>query len=373
MKIGSKADPYFLGLDKEAYGPIDNNLSAGGLSWHVNVYQGDWQIPAIKYREWLWNAFDLKKEEEKRKSWINDVKFAISWCPGDPGNLDILAKKISPSKVLLHYPDWRTDIYDQNYPSYIASENGKSFIQKCRGMGFHIIPHFNSIDMDPSHPAYTLIRDFQYRDIEKKKLMGWSWVEGKVLGVPESNVSRIHNRDKNVMIKVHPGLSMWRSILGENVHKASSDLGLDCVFLDVTLVTQNLHNCLVESMTSTEGMKRLIENIGQIGNGLVVGGEGLNEITMQGLSFAQVHLFKSWQTSVTGLERTGGCNLNQVLFGNLCKTFGYSGLNGEDKDQEMRMQIHLDHGAIPTVTIKSAKDISSPNAAVKRLLDLANS
>ena len=347
MKIGSKADPYFLGLDKEAYGPIDNNLSAGGLSWHVNIYQGDWQIPAIKYREWLWNAFDLKKEEEKRKSWINDVKFAISWCPGDPGNLDILAKKISPSKVLLHYPDWRTDIYDQNYPSYIASENGKSFIQKCRGMGFHIIPHFNSIDMDPSHPAYTLIRDFQYRDIEKKKLMGWSWVEGKVLGVPELNVSRIHNRDKNVMIKVHPGLSMWRSILGENVHKASSDLGLDCVFLDVTLVTQNLHNCLVESMTSTEGMKRLIENIGQIGNGLVVGGEGLNEITMQGLSFAQVHLFKSWQTLITGLERTGGCNLNQVLFGNLCKTFGYSGLNGEDKDQEMRMQIHLDHGAIP--------------------------
>lgn len=372
LKIGSKADPYLLGLDTEAYGPIDNNMSAGGLSWRINVYNGNWQVPAERYREWLWDAYDLKKEEEMRKDWINEVTFAISWCPGDPGILDALAKKIPPSKVLLHYPDWRTDIYDQNYPAYQASENGKSFIKKCRQMGFHIMPHFNSIDMDPSHPVYNLIRDFQYRDIETKQLKGWSWVDGKVLGVPESNEIRLHHRDKNVMIKVHPGLSMWRSVLGENIHKASNDLDLDCVFIDVTLVTQNLHNCLVESMTSTEGMKRLIGHISQLGKGLVTGGEGLNEITMQGLSFAQVHLFKSWQDSIVGLERAGGCNLNQVLFGRLCKTIGYSGLNGKNKDEEMRMQIHLDHGCIPTITIDSINEISNPNSVVKHMLDLAN-
>jgi hypothetical protein len=373
LKIGSSTDPYSLGLDTEAYGPIDNNLSAGGLKWRLNVYNGNWQIPAERYREWLWNAFDLKQEEEIRKSWTKELKLAISWCPGDLDILEALAKKISPSKVLLHFPDWRTDIYDQNYPNYQASEKGKSFIKKCHQMGFHIMPHFNSIDMDPSHPSYTLLRDFQYRGVETKQLMGWSWVDGKVLGVPESNESRLHNRDKNVMVKIHPGLSMWRSILGENIHNASNDLGLDCVFIDVTLVTQNLHNCLVESMTSTEGMKRLIEHICLLGKGLVVGGEGLNEITMQHLSFAQAHLFNSWQDSIDGLERAGGCNLNQVLFGRLCNTIGYSGLSGKNKDQEMRMQIHLDHGCIPTITIDSANEISNPNIAVKRLFDLANS
>jgi hypothetical protein len=372
LKIGSKNDPNILGLDTEAYGPIDYNLSAGGLKWRINVYKGSWQIPAERYREWLWNAYDLQKEEEKRPAWINDVKLAISWCPGDSEILDVLAKKVSSSKVLLHYPDWRTDIYDQNYPTYLASERGKNFIQKCHKMGFHIMPHFNSIDMDPSHPVYTKLRDFQYRDIVTKKIQGWSWVDGKVLGVPESNESRIHNRDKNVMVKIHPGLSMWRSILGENIHKATNDLDLDCVFIDVTLVTQNLHNCLVESITSTEGMKRLIRHIGLLGKGLVVGGEGLNEITMQGLSFAQAHLFKSWQTSIDGLERTGGCNLNQVLFGRLCKTIGYSNLRGNDKDSETRIQTHLDHGSIPTITIDSAIEISSPNTAVRRLLDMAS-
>ena len=161
-------------------------------------------------------------------------------------------------------------------------------------------------------------------------------------------------------------------ILGENIHKAAYDFDLDCVFLDVTLVTQNLHNCLVESMTSTEGMKRLIEHISLLGKGLVVGGEGLNEITMQGLSFAQAHLFKSWQTSTEGLERTGACNLNQVLFGKLCRTIGYSNLSGRDNNSKMRIQINLEHGSIPTITIDSAGEISRPNATVSRLFEMAN-
>jgi hypothetical protein len=173
------------------------------------------------------------------------------------------------------------------------------------------------------------------------------------------------------MIKVHPGLSMWRSILGENIQKACNDLDLDTVFIDVTLVTQNLHNCLVESLTSTEGMKKLIEHVGSLNKGLVVGGEGLNEITMQRLSFAQAHLFRSWQNSTDGLERTGGFDLNNFLFGKLCRTIGYSGLSGKNKDEELRMQIHLEHGAIPTVTIRSADEIYRPNPAVKRLLEMA--
>jgi hypothetical protein len=165
---------------------------------------------------------------------------------------------------------------------------------------------------------------------------------------------------------------MWRSILGENIAKAGKDIGLDSVFIDVTLVSQNLHNCLVESMTSSEGMKKLIEHIGSLNNGLVVGGEGLNEITMQGLSFGQVHLFKSWQTSIDGLERAGGCDLNHYLFGKLTRTIGYSDLSGKTKDEELRMKIHLDHGAIPTITIESSDQISNPNPAVKRMLDIAN-
>ena len=146
---------------------------------------------------------------------------------------------------------------------------------------------------------------------------------------------------------------------------------MNIVFIDVTLNTYNLHNCLVEGMTPTEGMKRLIEHVAGLGSGLVVGGEGLNEITAQGQSFAQAHLFESWQQSNPGLERAGGCPLNEFLFGKLCRTIGYSGLAGRNADQELRMRIHEEHGAIPTLTIRTAREISEPNSAVKRLLDRA--
>ena len=35
------------------------------------------------------------------------------------------------------------------------------------------------------------------------------------------------------------------------------------------------------------------------------------------------------------------------------------------------MRIHEEHGAIPTITISSAKEIAEPNAAVKRILERA--
>ncbi len=371
LKIGTKEDPRLLGFDTEAYGPIDDNLSAGGLAWRINVYRGDWKVPAAAYRNWLWRAYGLNAAEARRKPWIYDIRLALCWCPGDPAILDALSKRIDPHRVLIHFPDWRTDRYDENYPTFVAGKGGREFILKGQDMGFHIMPHFNSIDMDPSNPVYAQVRDFQYRDIERKTLHGWSWYNQRQIGVPDSNEQRSMHRDKKVMIKVHPGLSMWRAILGENIRKAAQDLALSTVFIDVTLNTYNLHNCLVEAMTPTEGMKRLIEHVGELGNRLVVGGEGLNEITAQGQSFAQVHLFESWQKSTPGLERAGGCALNEFVLGKLCRTIGYSGLAGRNADEELRMRIHEEHGAIPTITIRTAKEIIEPNSAVKRILDNA--
>jgi hypothetical protein len=371
LHVGSGAQKNHLGFDTQAYGPIDDNLSAGGLVWRINVFEGDWKVPAELYRDWLWDAYNLQEEEQKRKDWTRNVRFAVSWCPGDGNILDAISKKVNPKHCLIHYPNWRTDPYDENYPTYIPSEQARAFIKKGHEMGFRMMPHFNSVDMDPSNPAYAYLRDFQYRGIERKDLRGWSWYQGRGLGVPESNASRLNNRDKKVMVKIHPGLSMWRSILGESILNAARQLDLETVFIDVTLVSHNLHNCFVEATTPTEGMKKIISHVASLGKGLVVGGEGLNEITMQGLSFAQAHLFKSWHNSIEGLQRAGGCNLNDFLFGKLCRTFGYSNLSGRDENQALRMKMHLEHGAIPTVTIRSAKDIESPNPSVKQMLDLA--
>lgn len=366
----SKEDPYMLGFDSEAFGPIDNNLSAGGVAWRINTYSGDWHVPAEMYREWYWKTYDLQTEEKKRPEWLNRVKFAVSWCPGDVRILDAIAQKIQPDKVLLHFSNWRTDPYDENYPTFIPSDNAKIFIKQAQRMGFHIMPHFNSIDMDPSHPVFEQVRDFSYRDIESKVLQGWSWYNGKGIGVPESNATRLLNRNKKVMVKIHPGLGMWRSILVENMQKAITDLSLEAVFIDVTLCIWNIYHSIVDCTTPTEGMNKLIKYVSGINDGIVVGGEGLNEITAQAQSFGQVHLFKH---GIEGYERGSHCDLNNFLFGKICKSFGYSGLSGRNEQESLRMKVHLNHGAIPTITINKAEEITHPNPAVLEMFKIANS
>jgi hypothetical protein len=369
LHVGSDTDPYMIGLDTEAYGPLDANLAAGGLTWRINVHQGDWRVPAERYRSWLWAAYSLAREERRREPWLHALAMAISWCPGDIAILNSLAEKVDPKKVLIHFSNWRTDGYDENYPTYVASERAAAFLARAHEMGFHVMPHFNIVETDPNHPVYGQVRDFQYRDIETKKLYGWSWVNSRAIGVPESNASRLNHRREKVMVKIHPGLSKWRSILCSRIQEAARQHALRDVFVDVALNTFNLHNCLVENTTSTEGVNRLIHQIADLG--LSVGAEGLNETFFQGLSFAQVHLFRNPRTTMEGLERTGGCPLNNFLFGKLCRSFGYTGLGGRNADEELRARVHEENGALPTITIRSAAEIANPASAVKRALDRA--
>ena len=357
-----------LGFETEPPGPLDTTLAAGGLSWRLNVYEGDWRAPAARYRDWLRNAYQPRA---KRPDWLDDIRFAVSWCPCDPEVLESLASLLKPARVLLHVPRWRSDPYDENYPTYRASDEGRRFIRAARSAGFRVMPHMNSIDMDPTHPTYAYVRDFQYREPISGSVQGWTWVEGEVRPVPESNAARLLHRDKKTMVKIHPGLAAWRSILTQNVAEAVEDLDLDAVFLDVTLCTWNTRNGIVEYQTTAEGMRRLVALTAGLGQGLVVGGEGRNEVIAQDLSFSQVHLFRSVQRCVDGLERTGGCPLNEFLFQGLCRSFGYSGLNGSTPESALRMSTHVSQGAIPTVTIRSAEELTSANEAVAEMIDLA--
>ncbi|MCR5262338.1 MAG: hypothetical protein K6D94_00575, partial [Clostridiales bacterium] len=243
------------------------------------------------------------------------------------------------------------------------------------GKGFHCSPHANSVDMDPSMPEYRFLQDFKYRELESGRFLGWGYENGRILGVPSSNMALDVNRERNVMVKIHPGLALWRSILAKRIDDALDQLGrvTDTVFIDVTLCSWNLQNCLVDNTTSMEGMKKLIGRIENLGDGLAVGGEGLNEITAQNLSFAQAHLFDSHHATRPGLERCGGIDLNEYLFGRLARTIGYSNLSGRTDENVLRERIHEEHGAVPTITVGSAEEIACPNAEFRRIFELANS
>ncbi len=352
-----------LGLETENYGPWHDHQAAGGLTWRLDAHAGSWPAAAEPYRRWLWRAFELESARQARPAWFKEVTLAVSWCPSSPAVLEALAKRHPPGRTLLHVPGWRDRGYDEDYPRYVASEDGRAFLSRARTMGFRVMPHFNFFAVDPSNAAFAVVAPFVYRKLPSGELDGWGWKDGGYLGIPQSGSQMTTHREDKVMAYIHPGSSWWRSCLCRQVSAAAGDLELDSAFVDQTLCTWNTENCLVEDQTPTEGMWRLTRELSQLVGGLTIGGEGLNEISMQWQSFAQAHLFKSHHQTIAGLERVP-CPVGDYLFGQLCRTIGYANLHGRDEQSALRMQVHAKLGTIPTITIGSADEIERPNEAV---------
>ena len=75
-------------------------------------------------------------------------------------------------------PRWRPFKYDQDYPTFVASDIGAAFIRKARELGFHVAPHTNHCQMNPDHPLFFSARDFCTRDPMGLRWGGWSWMPG---------------------------------------------------------------------------------------------------------------------------------------------------------------------------------------------------
>ncbi|MCL2775375.1 MAG: DUF6259 domain-containing protein [Oscillospiraceae bacterium] len=375
LSMGNAADPYRIALHSEACGPLDNNKSAGGVTWRVNVYNGGWRVPAQIYKDWYYKTYDIEKEISKRALWLSGIKMAMSWADSNTDVLDAMAKHVDPHKVVIHMSNWRDFTYDQNYPDYSPSAAAVKYIEHGAKLGFKIAPHMNAMEIDPSHEVYPMFSDFLMTDIDRKTVYGWGWDNGRYLGVPWTEYARTdpRNRPYNIMTKIHTGLSMWHSELYKRLREVAEKYSVAACFIDVTLCTYNLHNAIVEGRTTMEGINDLIKLLGEIRGGLTIGGEGLNEITAQGLSFAQMHLYRNTHHSMPDLDRCGGdCAINDFILGGLCKTIGYAGLSGRNEEEYIRLKIYDDHNTIPTIITNNPNDILNPNKFIKGVFDRAN-
>ena len=381
LQMGKKDDPFHITVTSDAHGPLDQNRSAGAIAWRIGVFEGGWRTPASVYRAWLWKAYDLEKQRRQRPDWLYDLRLAVSFCPADIEILKALEKRVDPKKVLVHVSSWRDDGYDRNYPHYEPNAAARDVFAYGRERGFHIMPHLNSMQIDPSHPAHLLLRNMQLRDLDTGKVNGWAfdyeeWLKtDQAVDVPYSDFARVqpYNRDKNIMTTIHCGCSMWHSVLGEQVKNVVHQNGLDAAFVDVAFCAGNNANGLVEGRSHAEGVNDLLRELSELEGGIIIGGENANEVTIQGQGVGQMHLYESWHFSKPGLERTGGdCAVAHYLYGDLCRMFGYESITGRDENERMRMRIHDDHHCIPTFNIEGgAEFILNPNEAVDQILTVA--
>lgn len=368
LHLGHETTPYAVAVDSENAGPFEDQLSAGGVTWRLGVYVGDWTTPVKAYREVLRRTPMWAKSEKTKPDWFDDIRLAISWCPTDPAILRTLGEYIDPKHVLVHVPHWRDKKYDQCYPDFTPSAEGAAFIREGLAMGYHMAPHCNSLEIDPSVPEYELVRDFRYRDADTHDAFGWGWSETGFVGVPEANVALRSNRRYNVMTKIHPALPAWQNLLAKNVRAAVQALGVDTMFLDVSLCMWNLDRSLVNNATPMEGMEAVFDLISRIscanGGALTLGGEGLDEMLMF-QHFAQGH--SVFLSDGAMLDAALYVPVNRILMGELCHIIGYHGSSNDDSNA-MQDLCDANRGFVPTLIGSSAKAISDEHSLARKII-----
>ncbi|MHB9034712.1 MAG: DUF6259 domain-containing protein, partial [Anaerolineae bacterium] len=132
-----------LGFESEQAGPLQDNRNAGGIEWRLNVYKGDWQVPAARYRSWMQQAYPLAANRAARPAWVDDIRLNIMWAGSNPLLLERLARVFDPHQVLIMLASWRTSPFDINYPDYYPTDETRAFMARANAMGYHVMPYFN--------------------------------------------------------------------------------------------------------------------------------------------------------------------------------------------------------------------------------------
>jgi hypothetical protein len=373
LAVGSGDAARSLSFQTEVHGPAVDSVAVGSLQWVIDTHEGNWQVPAGRYREWLRRSIDADRLRAMRPAWAGDIRLALQWIQNDPEVLDAVAKVVPPANVLIHHSAWRADPYDVNYPEYSAGKAGKAFIDKGRAMGFRVMPHFNFFAIDPNHPAFARMTDFVARQFGSKRLMAWRWKDGQCPAPPQGFGTLTNLRDEKLMYYLHTGASSWRRLLAERIAAAVERHKLTTVFVDQTLCTWNLDNALVENLSMAEGMVALTRDLAELSGPLAVGGEGLNEMSMRYQTFAQAHLFESWHRSNHRFHELDPVPVGQFLFGDLCRTMAYTNIAGDTEESRWRLEVHERLGALPSLVVHKPEDVPKPNPAVRRVIDRAMS
>jgi len=371
LSVGHPADPRTLGFETEAIGPWDRNTAVGSLTWIIDAHDGDWTVPARRYRHWLERTYDLAGLAAQRPAWVHDIRLTVQGSPCRLDILEALAEVIDPRCVLIETGGWRRDLFDTNYPEYVASDAGRAFLQEAVRHGFRIMPYFNFQGCDPSHPVFASVSRYVTRDPSTHRILGWRHDGSQCRDFPQGQGRLLTLKERTghtELAYIHPGSSVWRHELGRRIADTVREFGLTGVFVDQTLATSNVDNGLVENLSPSDGMIALIRELGALGPEMAIAGEGLNEMSMQHLAFAQAHLFKSWHVNHPNLTDLDPVPIGALLYGDVCRTMGYIDLAGETPAGELRLELHEKLGALPSLRLRNGDHVRNLSPAARRVL-----
>ena len=349
---------FALGFETQNQAPFDILASAKSVVWRLNVYSGDWRVPARQYQEWMEQTFKPWRLDEM-PAWVGEIGLVVTYIDPrlDVGILDKLAEQVDPAKTLLYLNQWRREPFDVNFPDYTAKPELGRFVESARQHGFRVMLHVNLIGVNADHPRYAEFQKFQYRNPWTGNLMGWFWDRTDI--------------PRNRIAAINPASAEFRKYFVQQLKEVWQKYGVDAFFLDVSARVENDANGLIEGLNAGQGNVLLHKELAAAMPSVVFGGESLHEGTFFRESFAQ-----RWKNPPQWdpTRRSTPHPICSFLFSPYTLPYGHLGLPNPDKGIQLYQEYLESYeiwGVLPTLRLSSVADLGPERVRTQELLSVA--
>lgn len=247
------------------------------VTWRILPYRGGWENGAERYREVLKELYPLEEADARRPAWAKDITLFFLTDIGDRKELEALAARTDPTKVLLHVPGWRKELYDVNWPDLTPRPGFAEDVAFAHKLGFRVQLHCNMNGFQQELPEFAEHAACQSRDK----------FTGELAYADFSDAVRHYK-----FAQMNPASAKWRKHLIDRIVAAVKETGADAVHLDESLFARNDRNGLIDGLTSQQGNVLLHrELLDALPEGIALGGESITECNAQYATFLQSHVY----------------------------------------------------------------------------------
>ena len=351
----TEGESFALNFGQHPPAPVDQQKQITTATWRLNAYQGDWQVPALHHRQWMHEALGPADRSEM-PAWVNDIELVIS-CPFyhsdmEAGILGKLSQLVDPEKTLLYVIDWRESGWALNYPDYTpvtSFANFGDFVKEAHRYGFRVMPHANMVGVSLSHPLYAEFEKYQMYHL-------WN---GKKIGSRLSDKYPLRSR----YAWINPASSEFRKLLVDRLKNVWEIYQVDAFHLDISNYIVN--NDPIDGLRMAEGNILLHHELREAMPGIVLGGEGLNEVTFLHQSLTQ-------RGDVPPINQPHP--ISSFLFSPYVLRYGHLGVPNPDRHPEEfheYQEVYEVWGVMPTLNLTGISDLDPDKVDTHELLELA--
>ena len=329
------AGHFGISFETDNFAPFRDKHEITSATWRLNAYRGDWQVPARIYRNWMENAFQPKQPP----AWVKDLEVVIyaPYQPLDISILPLLAKHVNPSTTLLYIIGW----YDPSRglePDYPPDPEFGDFLEAAHAYGFRVMPRITFHGCSPDSPLYPEFEKYQFRDPIRGDKLGYE------LNNPTYDYPTAY---------INPASKAFRKYVVEQMKTLYETYPIDALHLDINTSVVNDANGLIDGLTAAEGNVLLHQEFAAAMPGIVLGGEGVHEVTFSNTNLAQ------WpQRSYNKQPHP----ISSFLFSPWTIPYGFHVPNPDSEPELYRpfQEAYIVWGVLPTIRIRAPWMLRNP-------------